>query len=209
MGVGREGKMKKGVLGGTFDPVHLGHLAVAEEVKRTLGLEEMMLVIAGQPVLKSHYEVTPAEQRLEMLRLAVSDRPDLEVSTIEMGRPGPSYTVDTLDELKRRNGKNDEIYFVLGWDSLSHLTEWYQPSRIIERCYLVAVPRPGYIRPSLEDLEKKLPGISRKVILLDRPLIDISASVIREMVAQGQSIDRLVPGPVAAYIEKHKLYERD
>jgi nicotinate-nucleotide adenylyltransferase len=203
----REWKMKIGVLGGTFDPVHLGHLAMAEEVKRTLGLDEMLLVLAGQPVFKKPFRITPAEQRLEMLRLAVADRLDLKVSTIEMERPGPSYTADTLAELKKQYGKNVEIYFVLGGDSLTQLPEWYQPARIIERCYLVAVPRPGFPRPNLGDLEKKLPGISKKIVLMNKPRLDISASAIREMAERGQSIDGLVPGPVAAYIEKNKLYK--
>jgi nicotinate-nucleotide adenylyltransferase len=205
----REEKMKIGVLGGTFDPVHLGHLAMAGEVKKALGLEEVLMVPAGQPVAKTPQRVTPAEHRLKMLRLAVADKPHFKVSTIEVERPGPSYTADTLDELKKQCGGEVEIYFILGWDSLSQLPEWHEPGRIIERCYLVAVPRPGFPRPRLEDLERKLPGITKKVVMMNKPRRDISASVIREIAARGRSIDKLVPGPVAAYIVKHRLYTRE
>jgi nicotinate-nucleotide adenylyltransferase len=203
-----EGKMKIGVLGGTFDPVHLGHLAMAEEVKEALGLEEVLMVPAGQPVLKTPQRVSPAEHRLKMLRLAAADTPHLKVSTIEMERPGPSYTADTLDGLKKQYGNAVEIYFILGWDSLSQLPEWHEPGKIIEKCYLVAVPRPGFPRPRLKDLEREIPGITRKVVMMNRPRRDISASEIREMAARGKSIDKLLPGPVAEYIKKNRLYAR-
>jgi nicotinate-nucleotide adenylyltransferase len=204
----REAKMKIGVLGGTFDPVHLGHLAMAEEARKALGLEEVLMVPAGQPVWKTPQRIAPAEHRLRMLRLALDEKPHLQVSMIEMERTGPSYTADTLDELKKRYGGEVEIYFILGWDSLSHLPEWHEPERIIDKCYLVAVPRPGFPRPRLEDLERKLPGITKKVVMMNRPRRDISASEIREMAARGQSIDGMVPGPVAAYIAKNRLYAR-
>jgi nicotinate-nucleotide adenylyltransferase len=196
-----------GVLGGTFDPVHLGHLMIAEEARVTLGLSEIMLVPAGQPLLKPAHPITPAEHRLQMLRLAIADRPHFRVSTIEIERPGPSYTVDTIAELKGQSGSEDEIFFILGWDSLSQLAEWREPLRIIEMCYLVAVPRPGYQRPDLEALEAGIPGISQRVVFLEKPQVDISASAIRELAARGAPVNHLVPGPVAEYIVEHKLYK--
>jgi nicotinate-nucleotide adenylyltransferase len=202
----REGKMKIGVLGGTFDPVHLGHITMAEEVRKALGLEEILLVPAGEPVSKKALRITPASHRLEMLRLAAADKPHLKVSTIEMERPGPSYTADTLAELKNKYGDKAEIYFILGWDSLSQLPEWREPGRIIGMCHLVAVPRPGFPGPDLDALERALPGISGKVVLMDKPRLDISASAVREMAARSESIERLVPAPVAAYIRKNRLY---
>jgi nicotinate-nucleotide adenylyltransferase len=200
--------MKIGVLGGTFDPVHRGHIAMAEEVKKELALDEMFLIPAGRPVSKTALPITPAGHRLEMLRLGILKRPHLKLSTIEIERPGPSYTVDTLAELEKIYGENCAIYFVLGWDSLAKLPEWHEPGGIVARCYLVAVPRPGFNRPSLDVLEKDLPGISKKVVIMERPRLDISASAIREMAAGGQKIDRYVPGPVAEYIKKNKLYTK-
>jgi len=198
--------MKIGVLGGTFDPVHLGHLIMAEEVRVSLGLSEIILVPAGQPLLKPAHPITPAEHRLQMLHLAIADRPHFRVSTLEIERPGPSYTVDTIAELRGQYGSEAEIFFILGWDSLAQIAEWREPLRIIEMCYLVAVPRPGYQRPDLEALEASVPGVSQRVVFLEKPQIDISASAIRELVARGKPINHLVPEPVAEYIIKHKLY---
>jgi nicotinate-nucleotide adenylyltransferase len=204
---GREGR-KIGVLGGTFDPVHLGHIMMAEEAKAALDLSEVLLVPAGQPISKPNETVTPARHRLEMLRLAVDGSDFLKVSAIEIERKGPSYTVDTIAEMRKKAGRGDELFFILGYDSLEQLPDWHEPSRLIGMCTLVAVPRPGYAKPSLKALEGVLPGISKKVIFLDRPKVDISATVIREMVAEGESIDHLVPGPVAEYIKKNKLYRQ-
>jgi nicotinate-nucleotide adenylyltransferase len=198
--------MKIGIFGGTFDPVHKGHLAIAEEARAVLGLVEIVLVPVGQPPLKSDRVITPAEQRLDMLRLAVAGRPHLSVSTVEIERNGPSYTVDTLTELRGRYGREDEFFFIMGWDNLKQMVEWKEPSGIIRMCYLAAVPRPGYQRPDLESLEDIIRGISQRVVFLDGPHIDISASAIRDLAARGKSINHLVPDPVAEYIREHKLY---
>jgi len=198
--------MKIGVLGGTFDPVHIGHLMVAEEARVSLNLAEILLVPAGQPLLKLDYPITPAEHRLQMLRLAIAVRPHFKVSTMEIERPGPSYTVGTIAELRVQYGSEDEMFFILGWDSFAQLPGWREPSRLIKICYLVAVPRPGFQRPDLKALEDLIPGISERVMLLDKPQIDISASAIRERAARGLSLRHLVPTPVAEYIRQHKLY---
>jgi nicotinate-nucleotide adenylyltransferase len=198
--------MKLGVLGGTFDPVHLGHLAVAEAARDALGLTEVVLIPAGQPPLKPPRLITPAAHRLAMLRLALADRPYLRVSAMEIERPGPSYTVDTIAKLRQQYGREDEIYFILGWGNLAELPKWREPARLIRMCYLVAVPRPGWPRPDVKALEAALPGITGRVIFLDKPYLDISASAIRERVAKGLPFDHLVPRPVADYIEGHKLY---
>ena len=125
---------------------------------------------------------------------------------MEIERAGPSYTVDTITELKGQHGAEDELFFILGWDSLAELPQWHEPSRLIKMCYLVAVHRPGYPAPDLSSLEADIPGLSQRVILLDTPQIDISASAIRNRVAQGLSIHHLVPELVERYIEQHKLY---
>ncbi len=198
--------MKIGVLGGTFDPVHLGHIGIAGAARDALALSGVLLVPAGQPMTRVNRAITAAGHRLAMLRLAVHDEPGLTVSTIETERPGPSYTVDTMDALRGRFDAETEIYFILGWDSLAQLPEWREPARIIELCRLVAVPRPGCPRPDVKSLELDLPGITEKIIILEEPHIDISATMIKELLAQGRSIDHLVPGPVAGYIKEHKLY---
>lgn len=198
--------MKVGVLGGTFDPVHLGHIQIAEEARKSLDLSEIIFVPAGQPPFKSDYPITPAEQRLQMLHLAVARKPYLKISTVEIERPGPSYTVDTIAELKHRYSGDDEIYFILGWDSLEQLAGWREPSRLIRMCYLVVVPRPGSPPPNMESLEASIPGISQRLVFLERPNVDISSSAIRELAVRSAPINNLVPGSVAGYIREHNLY---
>jgi GTPase len=196
-----------GILGGTFDPVHLGHLMMAEEAKAALDLSEVLLIPASQRMSRPNENVTPAEHRLAMLRLAVEGKPYFKVSSLEIERKGPSYTTDTITTIKKKSGE-DDLYFILGWDSLAQLPDWHEPSKIINLCTLVAVPRPGYAKPSLKALEGVLPGITQKVIFLDKPRVDISATEIRELAAQGESIEQLVPAGVAQYIKKHKLYRQ-
>jgi nicotinate-nucleotide adenylyltransferase len=199
--------MRLGILGGTFDPVHLGHIKMAEEARKTLKLDEVRLIPAGQPLLKNSRTITPAADRLEMLRLAVAEHSHIKISTIEIERKGLSYTVDTLAELKKMQGENDEIYFIMGWDSLAQLPQWREPKRIIEMCTIAVVPRPGIPKPDPGELESDIPGISRRVVFLEKPRVNISATNIRERAAKGESIYRLVPGPVAEYIKKHNLYQ--
>jgi len=198
--------MNIGVLGGTFDPVHIGHLILAEEVRARLNLAEILFVPAGQPWLRVDSPISPAEHRVEMVRLAIADKPYFKLSTMEIERAGPTYTVDTVAELKARLEAGDELFFILGWDNLAELPRWRQPSRLITMCRLVAVPRPGYPLPDLKALEASIPGLSQRVMLIDKPEIDISASAIRDRVVQGLSIRRLVPEPVDEYIRQHKLY---
>jgi len=198
--------MNIGVLGGTFDPIHMGHLILAEEVRARLNLAEILFVPAGQPWLKGGSPISSARHRVEMVRLAIADRPYFKLSAIEIERSGPTYTVDTIAELKTQLGVGDELFFILGWDSLADLPRWWQPSRLVAMCRLVVVPRPGYPAPDLKALEAGIPGLSQRVTLMDKPEIDISASAIRERVAQGLSIHHLVPEPVGEYIKQHKLY---
>jgi len=198
--------MNIGVLGGTFDPIHIGHLILAEEVRTRLNLAEVLFVPAGQPWLKADSHILPAEHRVEMVRLAIADKPYFKLSTMEIERAGPTYTVDTIAELKAQLGAGDELFFILGWDNLAQLPRWWQPSRLITLCCLVAVPRPGYPLPDLKASETIVPGLSKKVILMDRPEIDISATETRERITQGLSIHHLVPEHVCEYIRRHKLY---
>ena len=200
--------MDIGVMGGTFDPIHQGHVMVAEETKERLRLTEVLFVPSGQPWLKEGDPILAAEHRLQMVRLAIAARPYFKLSTIEIDRAGPSYTVDTLAELRAKLSAGNELFFILGWDSLAQLPQWREPSRLITMCRLVAVPRPGYSLPDLDSLEAAIPGLSRRLVLLDEPEADISATEIRNRVAQGLSIGHLVPEPVEEYIRQHKLYVR-
>ena len=198
--------MKIGVMGGNLDPIHNGHLVVAEEVRTRLDLAEVLFVPAGQPWLKPDSPISAAEHRVQMVRLAIADKPYFKLSTIEIERAGFSYTVDTIAELLGQLDAGDELFFILGWDSLAQLPIWKEPSRLIRMCRLVAVPRPGYPIPDLKFMEPKVPGLSQNVILMEKPEIDISAFAIRKRVAQGLSIRHLVPEPVERYIKQHRLY---
>jgi len=198
--------MNIGLLGGTFDPIHNGHLMVAEEVRVRLNLAEILFLPTGQPWLKANSPVLSAEHRTRMIRLAIGDKPYFKLSTVEIERDGPTYTVDTVAELQGQLGAGDELFFILGWDSLAGLPEWKEPSRLVRMCRLVAVPRPGYPYPDLEALETFIPGLSQRVIVLDEPEIDVSASAIRDRIARGLSIRHLIPEPVERYIQEYRLY---
>ncbi|MDO8568514.1 MAG: nicotinate-nucleotide adenylyltransferase [Dehalococcoidales bacterium] len=197
--------VRLGVLGGTFDPIHDVHLVLAEEVRKRLRLSEVVFIPAGHPWLKLDHPVTAVEHRVEMVRRAIEGRPYFRLSTIEIERPGPTYTVDTLAELRSQLDEQDEIYFILGCDSLTELPPWHEPSRIIQLCRLVAAPRPGHV-PDLNALERAIPGISKRVTILDKPVVDVSSSDIRRRVAGGLPINDLVPPAVVRYIQAHGLY---
>jgi nicotinate-nucleotide adenylyltransferase len=195
-----------GLIGGTFDPVHLGHLAIAEEARHQLGLAEVIFIPAGQPYFKALADISPAQHRVDMLKLALAGKPYFKVSLMEVKRPGPSYTIDTVSLIKSRLKTGDEIFFILGWDSLVTLYRWQEPGRLISLCRIAAAPRPDYPNPDVRQLEKDLPGISQRTVVLHNPLTDISASEIRERVRQGLPVDDMVPAPVAVYIKKQGLY---
>jgi len=198
--------MKRGVLGGTFDPVHNGHLAIAGEVAARLAMDEILFVPAGQPQLRTGGPVSAGEHRVQMIRLAINGKTHYRLSTVEVEGAGPSYTVDTIARLRSQLKDEDGLSFVLGWDSLAELPRWREPARLVSMCRLVAVPRPGVTLPDLHSLEVLVPGITKSVILLKAPRVDISASEIRRRVAQGLPISHLVPGPVADYIREQGLY---
>jgi len=198
--------MNIGVVGGTFDPIHNAHIIIAEEVRTRLNLAEVLFVPAGQPWLKTSSPISAAEHRVQMVRLAIADKPYFRLSTMEIERAGYSYTVDTIAELQGQVGAGDELFFILGWDNLAQLPQWHEPSRLVKMCRLVAVPRVGYVVPDLNSLEAVIPGLSQRVVLLDKPEIDIDATEIRNRVAQGLSVSHLVPEPVERYIKEHGLY---
>lgn len=195
-----------GILGGTFDPVHMGHLIVAEHLRQELGFTEVLFVPAGQPWLKADRRISAAEHRLEMVILATASNPYFNVSTVELERPGPSYSVDTILELKAGLGAGARLYLIVGVDALAELPLWKDPGRLIELCQLVGVQRPGNDEVDLTSLEAAIPGASGHIMIANAPQIDISATDIRRRVSQGLSIRYLVPEAVERYVAEHKLY---
>jgi nicotinate-nucleotide adenylyltransferase len=193
-----------GVLGGTFDPIHIGHLIIAEEARVRLGLSKVLFVPAGQPWLKQDRDVTAAVHRVEMVRRAIADNPYFELGTLEVERSGPSYTVDTLTTLHKQLGGRTSLFFILGRDTLAELPLWKEPRKVVQLCRLVVPPRLG--SRDLKHLEKAIPGLLDKVIQLAMPVIGISSSEIRQRIAQGLSIRYLVPAAVEKYITEHKIY---
>jgi nicotinate-nucleotide adenylyltransferase len=193
-----------GVLGGTFDPIHMGHLVVAEEARIKLGLREVLFVPAGQPWLKRDRDITLAVHRVEMVRRAIADNPHFKLCTLEVERPGPSYTVDTLTMLQKQLVSEASFFFILGRDTLAELPLWKEPQKLVQLCRLVVPPRLG--SRDLKHLEKAIPGLLDKVIQLDMPVIGISSSEIRQRIAQGLSIRYLVHPEVEKYITEQKIY---
>jgi nicotinate-nucleotide adenylyltransferase len=193
-----------GILGGTFDPVHIGHLIVAEEARIKLGFSEVLFVPAGQPWRKRDHNITPAVHRVEMVRRAIADNPHFKLCTLEVERPGPSYTVDTLTMLRKQLGNGASLFFILGRDTLAELPLWKEPKKLVQLCRLVVAPRLG--SKDLKHLETSIPGLLDKVIQLDMPVIGISSAEIRRRIAQGLTIRYLVPAEVGKYITEQKIY---
>jgi nicotinate-nucleotide adenylyltransferase len=199
--------MRIGVLGGTFDPVHLGHLIVAEEARVRLKLDQVIFMPAGQPWLKAGQCLTPGGHRLQMVELAVASNPFFRVASNEVERPGATYTVDTLVELNRELGPNASLYFILGMDSLAQFHRWKEPDQLLELCQLVVVSRPGHQNVDVNDLVARFPQAGPGLVLLTVPRIEISSTEVRRRVAEGISIRYLVPEAVEEYISEHRLYQ--
>lgn len=196
-----------GVIGGTFDPIHYGHLAAAEEARVKVELEKVIFVVAGLPPHKLDEEVTPVEHRLAMVRLGIASNPHFEMSRVDVDRPGPSYTVDTISILQEQSGGEAEFFFVMGLDSLLELPTWHEPHRLIRLCRLIAVSRPGF-QVDLAQLEASVPGISARVEIIDMPEMDISSTDLQRRAREGLPIKYQVPDKVERYIEEHQLYRR-
>jgi len=200
--------MRVGVLGGTFDPPHLGHLILAQEAFQALGLSQVLFVPAGEPWRKAGRELSPREVRLAMMRLAVGGNPGFAVSTAEVDRPGPSYTAETLAELRQQFDSEIELFFIMGADSLADFPHWHQPARILELARLAVAERSPLGDEGFEEgiPEELAEALRERVVWLPMPLVAISASAVRERVRQGLSIRYWVPEAVEEYIHGHRLY---
>ena len=199
--------MRIGVFGGTFDPIHMGHLIVAEDARAALELDKALFIPAGQPWFKSYRQITDARHRLAMVRLAVEGNPDFDVTDIEIRRTGPSYTVDTLTEL-RGQYPDAEFVVILGVDALREIDRWHQPRKLFELASVVGMARPG-ATINLSVLHEAIPGSSSRIRLLDSALVDISGTDIRQRVAAGRSIRYRVPAAVERYVRENGLYRPD
>jgi nicotinate-nucleotide adenylyltransferase len=200
--------MRVGVFGGTFDPVHMGHLVLAEQCREQAGLDQVWFVPAARPPHKPEHHLTPFERRAEMLRLAVAGHPAFRVNEIENERAGPSYTVETLEELHRRHPEA-ELHLILGSDCLPDMPTWYESSRLPRLATLLLIHRPGAPIPDEAGLRAALglaAGDPLPFRVVEVPLQEISSRDLRRRVAEGRSIRYLVPRAVEQYIAEKSLY---
>jgi nicotinate-nucleotide adenylyltransferase len=216
-----EAPLRLGLFGGTFNPMHYGHLRAAEEVCESLALTRLWFIPAAQPPHKAVQGVTPFEVRLEMTRLAVGDHPRISVSDLEGRRPGRSYSIETLRQIRQEMGPGWELYFILGLDAVLEIASWKDYQDLFTLSHFVVLDRPGYDRSRLAEvligevhpLFRPLQGgtgfqhpSGHRVMFQATTLMDISGTGIRNMVRQGRSIRYLLPEAVRGYIITHKLY---
>ena len=197
-----------GVFGGTFDPIHVAHLAVAQEAAEVLGLERVLFVPAGRPPHKAGLAITAGEHRLAMVELAIAGNERFAVDPLELQRPGPSYTVDTLEALchPSSGGPAPELTLIISTDAFLGLATWQDPRRILELARLAVAPRDGYENVGADVMEAHVPGLADRVVFLDGPRLRLSGSELRARAAAGRTLRYLVPDAVAAYIGDHALY---
>jgi nicotinate-nucleotide adenylyltransferase len=201
--------LRLGILGGTFDPIHFGHLLAAEESRTTLSLDRVLFVPAEVPPHKLGHPILPIDHRLAMVRLAIADNPGFAISMVDVERPGPHYSVDTIQRLARQwHADSDDIYFIMGADSLADLPTWHDPARLVSTCRLAVVTRPDY-RANLDELERALPGLSHRVDWVDMPSMGMSSHDLQRRVRAGRSIRYQTPLAVVRYIAEHRLYQPD
>jgi nicotinate-nucleotide adenylyltransferase len=195
-------RRRVGVMGGTFDPIHHGHLVAASEVQSWFGLDEVVFVPTGQPWQKSDRLVSPAEHRYLMTVIATASNPRFTVSRVDIDRAGPTYTIDTLRDLRRLNPDAD-LYFITGADALGDIFTWRDAAELFALAHFVGCTRPGYTMD-----ESDLGDIPRdRVTILEIPALAISSTECRQRHAKGEPVWYLVPDGVVQYIAKHRLYE--
>ncbi|MCE5325084.1 MAG: nicotinate-nucleotide adenylyltransferase [Planctomycetaceae bacterium] len=205
-------KPRLAYMGGTFDPVHNGHLAIARAVREHLGVDRVTFIPAANAPHKPGGAIASAADRLAMLELAVAGQPQLAISRIEIDRPGPSYTRDTLLELRRQAGTEPELVWIIGADMLADLHLWYHAEEVVDLATIVTAVRSPWDQRLDEVLRNLTHHFSREQAIrlgrgvLKTPLVNVSSTVIRAKVTAGQPIDDLVPPPVNDYITRHELY---
>lgn len=197
-----------GILGGSFDPPHAGHLMIAREAQQRVGLDRVLFIPAGEQWLKEGQDVAPASHRLAMTHLLVGSTADFAVSDMEVTRPGPTYTVDTLRDLCENSPPETEYHFILGEDSVADLPRWHNPQELVILCRFIAMPRvDGAGRPDLAAAYGAIPGLREKVTILEEaPRMDVSSSSVRDMLRSGANLRGVVPEAVLKYIAAHRIY---
>ena len=198
--------MKIGIMGGTFDPIHLGHLATAEAVREIFALDEILFIPAARPPHKLDKLVTDEQHRLEMVHLATRSNRFFKVSDMELKRTGLSYTFDTMTELHRTFGRETELFFIIGADSLADLSKWHAARELVNKCHFIATTRQG-VDIDFSAVEKFFGSVAREHIhRVTTPGLEISSTDLRERIRLGRSIKYLVPEAVEDYILKEELY---
>lgn len=195
--------MRLGILGGTFDPIHYGHLFIAEEARVLYGLQQVLFIPNGTPPHKLGLGVTPAEHRAAMVTLAITPNPNFVFSPLEIKRSGISYTIDTLKSLQAEN-PNAELFYIAGLDTVFDLKNWRSPEQVMQSCKILVAARPGY---DASEISLHVPSeYCNRFHLLPTPELGVRATDIRQRVREGRTIRYLTPDPVIQYIEEARLY---
>ena len=201
--------MRLGIFGGTFDPVHFGHLALAEECLAAANLDELWLVPAASPPHKGGKKLSRFDQRKEMLELAIAGNEKFKVEPMEADRPGPSFTIDTLEEIHKRK-PNDELFLIIGGDSALEFSTWKDPAKIASLATIIVRIRPGFSMPTeqefISQLGKELGVVPKVIFVAGPPYLDVSSSLLKERVSNNKSVRYLLPRAVEVYIQQKKLY---
>lgn len=206
---GEDAHPRYGILGGTFDPPHLGHLLLAQEALIHLALDRVWFVPTGSPPHKPNQRISSHDDRRAMVERAIAGNPAFALSLVELERSGPSYSVDTLRQLRQEWGENVTMCFIMGWDMLTYLPQWRRPEQVIATLdHIAATRRPGFtVDPrEIASLERSLPGLTEKLTIFAAPQVEVSSTEIRQRVASGVPIRYLVSDPVRSYIEERDLY---
>lgn len=199
------GKKRVGIFGGTFDPIHMGHLIVAETIMDEFHLDKVVFIPAAVPPHKLDKQISPAKHRYMMTMLATCSNPRFQVSDMEMHRQGPSYSRDTLAQLLEEHGRDTEFYFIVGADSVENLHTWNRIDELLTMCHFIGASRPGCM-PDMEKIAQRFGPLAEKIHCLETPELEISSTEIRHRVGQKRTIRYIVPETVEQYIYKEKLY---
>ena len=205
MGIGR----RIGVLGGTFDPIHYGHIALGKKVASTLKLKRILFMPAGNPWMKSDKSVSSAHHRLKMLELGIAGIKEFSFSDMEIKRSGPTYTYETILDLTKDKPETKTIYLILGYDAIKEFHRWKNSDRLLKLVRIVAVARPGYEEFSTQYQENKDIRVFDEAVVIDKSISGITSTDIRERIKLKQSINNLVPKDVEKYILEHGLYKQE
>ena len=196
-----------GIMGGTFDPIHVGHLMTAEAVRDEFGLDKVLFIPAAVPPHKLDQQVTDARHRYLMTVLATTSNPHFDVSSIEMDRPGPSYTIDTIYELRRQYGENTDLFFITGADAIAEIPTWDRIEELLGLCQFIAATRPGFL-PNVDNIKEYFGELgSARIHRLETAELEISSTNLRVRLKRGFSIKYIVPPAVEDYIYKEGLYK--